>query len=46
MASPGILKMLEGRHGEAYPGMAWEPKAAFFAVAECYRGRRIPTMGQ
>ena len=28
------------------PDMAWEPKAAFFAVAECYRGCRIPTMGQ
>jgi hypothetical protein len=30
--------MLEGRHGDTYPGMAWEPKAAFTAVAECYRG--------
>jgi hypothetical protein len=29
--------MLEGRSGDAYPGMAWEPKAAFTAVAECYR---------
>jgi hypothetical protein len=45
MASPGIVKMLEDRRGETYPDMAWEPKAAFFAVAECYRGGRIPTMG-
>ena len=37
MASLGIVKMLEGRSGDAYPGMAWEPKAAFTAVAECYR---------
>ena len=38
MASPGIVKVLEGRHGDTYPDMAWEPKAAFTAVAECYRG--------
>jgi hypothetical protein len=38
MASPGIVKMLEGRHGDTYPDMAWEPKAAFTTVAECYRG--------
>jgi hypothetical protein len=37
MASPGIVKVLEGRSGDTYPGMAWEPKAAFTAVAECYR---------
>jgi hypothetical protein len=37
MASLGIVKMLEGRCGDTYPGMAWEPKAAFTAVAECYR---------
>jgi hypothetical protein len=38
MASPGIVKMLEGRRGDTYPDMAWEPKAAFTAVAERYRG--------
>jgi len=38
MASPAIVKMLEGRHGSTYPDMMWEPKAAFQAVAECYRG--------
>jgi hypothetical protein len=37
MASVGIVKMLEDRGGQAYPGMAWEPKAAFAAVAESYR---------
>jgi hypothetical protein len=37
MASLGIVKMLEGRGGDTYPGMDWEPKAAFTAVAECYR---------
>jgi hypothetical protein len=36
MASLGIVKMLEGRSGATYPDMAWEPKAAFTAVAERY----------
>jgi hypothetical protein len=36
MASLGIVKILEGRNGVTYPGMDWEPKAAFTAVAECY----------
>jgi hypothetical protein len=38
LASPGIVKVLEGRRGETYPDMPWEPKAAFRAVAEHYRG--------
>jgi hypothetical protein len=38
MASPAIVKFTAGRRGGAYPDMAWEPKAAFTAVAECYRG--------
>ena len=38
MASPGIVKVLEGRHGDTYPNMEWEPKAAFTTVAECYGG--------
>jgi len=37
LASPGIVKVLEGRRGDTYPDMPWEPKAAFTAVAECYR---------
>ena len=36
-ASPAIVKMLEGRQGDTYPDLGWEPKAAFNAVAECYR---------
>jgi hypothetical protein len=38
LASYGIVKVLDDRHGEAYPDMAWEPKAAFSALAEHYRG--------
>ncbi len=39
LASPGIVKVLDGgRHGTTYPDMTWEPKAAFSAPAECYRG--------
>lgn len=38
MASFSIVKVLEGRNGDTYPDMAWEPKAAFTAVAECYAG--------
>ena len=30
--------LLEGRSGEAYQGLAWEPKAAFPTIADCYRG--------
>ena len=37
LASPSIVKVLEGRNGTTYPDMTWEPKAAFAAVAECYR---------
>lgn len=36
-ASLGIVKLLEGRKGQTYPDMEWEPKAAFAAVAERYR---------
>ncbi len=38
MASYGIVKVLENRHGDTYPDMPWEPKAAFTALAEHYRG--------
>ena len=30
-------EVLEGGRGDTYPDMAWEPKAAFRTVAECYR---------
>lgn len=36
-ASLGIVKLLEGRRGQTYPDMDWEPKAAFAAVAQRYR---------
>jgi hypothetical protein len=37
LASPGIVKTLEDRHGETYPDMTWEPKAAFTTLAQYYR---------
>ena len=36
IASYGIVKALDGRHGTTYPDMTWEPKAAFAALAEIY----------
>ncbi|MEU7958116.1 hypothetical protein [Micromonospora humida] len=36
LASPGIVKVLDGRTGTTYPGLPWEPKAAFAAVAAHY----------
>lgn len=36
LASLGIVKVLEDRGGTTYPGMPWEPKAAFAAVAGSY----------
>lgn len=36
-ASYGIVRVLEDRHGEAYPDLAWEPKAAFRMLAGYYR---------
>jgi len=41
-ASYGIVKVLEGRRGDAYPELPWEPKAAFAALAELY-GRDAAT---
>jgi hypothetical protein len=37
LASPGIVKILEGRHGDTYPDLPWEPEAAFAAIADRYR---------
>lgn len=38
IASAGVVKVLDdGRHGQRYPDMAWEPKAAFGALADYYR---------
>ncbi len=36
MGSYSIVKVYEDRRGETYPDMAWEPKAAFTALAEYY----------
>jgi hypothetical protein len=36
LASLGIVKVLEGATGTTYPGMPWEPKKAFGAVADFY----------
>ena len=40
MASYGVVKVLEDRLGQTYPDMAWEPKAAFTALADYYRIRQ------
>lgn len=37
LASPAIVKVLDGHHGTTYPDMQWEPKAAFTALAEYYK---------
>jgi hypothetical protein len=37
LASLSIVKVLEDRHGDTYPDMPWEPKAAFTALADYYR---------
>jgi hypothetical protein len=36
LASVGIVKVLEGRAGDTYPDVPWEPKAAFGVIAEHY----------
>jgi hypothetical protein len=36
-ASLGIVRLLEGRRGDTYPDMPWEPKQAFAAVADRFR---------
>ena len=33
-AAYGVVKILDGATGEQYPGMPWEPKRAFYALAE------------
>ena len=38
MASYGVVKVFENRLGHTYPGMPWEPKAAFTTLADYYRG--------
>lgn len=38
LASLGVVKVFEDRRGDTYPDLPWEPKAAFAAIAEHYRG--------
>ena len=38
MASYGVVKVFEDRLGHSYADMAWEPKAAFTALADYYHG--------
>jgi hypothetical protein len=38
LASLGIVKLLDGRPGRTYPGLAWEPKTAFAALSRYYGG--------
>ncbi|MEU8664278.1 hypothetical protein [Actinoplanes philippinensis] len=45
LASPGIVKVLDGRTGDTYPGLPWEPKAAFAAIARHYAGGSRPLAG-
>jgi hypothetical protein len=43
LASYGIVKVFEDRHGDTYPDLPWEPKAAFTALAEYNRrGAEVP----
>ncbi|MGW1656642.1 hypothetical protein [Streptomyces atratus] len=42
LASYGIVKVFEDRLGTTYPGLPWEPKAAFTAVADHYGEGRLP----
>jgi hypothetical protein len=39
MASYGVVKVLGDRPGHTYPDMAWEPKAAFAALADRFNER-------
>jgi hypothetical protein len=36
VASYGVVKVLEGRRGQRYPDMPWEPKVAFTTLARRY----------
>ncbi|MEU5236530.1 hypothetical protein ACH4UR_24140 [Streptomyces lydicus] len=45
VGSYGIVKMLDGVPARTYPGMPWEPKEAFHALARHYRGAGHPAAG-
>lgn len=42
-ASYGVVKILDGATGAAYPGLPWEPKRSFHALAEHYARSSPPT---
>jgi hypothetical protein len=35
-AAYGVVRVLDGATGEQYPGISWEPKQVFYALAERY----------
>jgi len=37
LASYGVVKVYEERHGDTYPDMPWEPKRAFTTLADYFR---------
>ncbi|GAA3343182.1 hypothetical protein GCM10020358_40910 [Amorphoplanes nipponensis] len=37
LAAYGVVKVLDDRPGSTYPGLAWEPKEVFHALAAAYR---------
>lgn len=38
-ASYGVVKVYEDKFGKTYPDMPWEPKAAFYAIAQYYANK-------
>jgi hypothetical protein len=44
-ASFGVAKVLEHGFGETFDKVPWEPKAAFWALADYYAGCRTPLTG-
>src|SRR5262249_50692604 len=44
LASFGVVKVFEDRHGHTYPAMPWEPKVAFTTLAT-YDGLSAPSQG-
>lgn len=42
MASYGVVKVFEDRHGQTYPDMPWEPKVAFTTLADYYSSHPAP----
>ncbi|HZE37945.1 MAG TPA: hypothetical protein VE172_03960 [Stackebrandtia sp.] len=39
LGSFGVVRVLDGARGTAYPDMTWEPKKSFHALAEAYAAR-------